>query len=392
MTSLRKEQNRLDRKQRELQSKLARGEITRAEYNRRLHQSMVSRQEDVALYDDPARRSALYTSSIVSKSTKGNRAMIRRIESRTEAEWLARSTANWVGSMLNPAMFESDLPDLFSIGPMDLTLFKTEFTVAPNSSGDIQLNISKGVKEVVEVVQGVATFGGLQYYTGGPNGRAFDCYKWADTDNITSAYRIVGESATVTFEGSTLVDSGMAAIACLPPYFPSSTPLPPVTYDQISSYDYSTSRAVRNDMYQPLFPFDTVQACNLHEWGNVIGTTDPSIAYAAEGINYAGTFPNNERRIRVVVYQLVELCSVTPYTSGGRRGASGTPYHPQTVALGQHIIGKLHEHHKSRHGHHWNIGKAITKLGGTLLNEGVEQMGGLAKKALPMALSALAAL
>lgn len=278
---------------------------------------------------------------------------------RENPRWLADSWSSYVGRMLAPQDFADTggVVDLMSIGSTDTQLFKTEFTVAPDTNGLVVIEIHKSANNLVVIPNGVATFQGLLYYSGGPNTAKFDVYKWTGTDAIVSSFRAVGISLRVTFEGDTLTDGGALAVSSFPPYSATATPTPPATYDEVAGYSDSYTGAARDGCYQPMIPFSR-KFSEEQSWDSNPDTTSEFITFVASGINVTGVYPNNLPRFRVVVNTLFELYSVTPYLVGSSHGGVASIPHPMGAPVGAHVARKLVKHKK----HNGDATHDLTKM------------------------------
>lgn len=347
-------------KRQQLEDLYRKKQITRAEYRRRLRQSAFDRDLEKL---KPGEYSRMSTA----------------IEARQDPQWLAKSFIAQMGAIFSPQDFEDvKVADLFTLFPTENQLFKTEFTMSPDANGVMAFSVYKSMNSQIQVHLGCATFGGLLYYPSGPNGEDINVFAYTDTLAFNYGWRLVGQSMEVSYEGTTLADSGVAVSCFMPPLVTSGIS-PVTTYAALASYDWSKTAPLRDGLYEVSLPVCAKQMTEFKAFQTTVGNGHGWMAYAAEGVNYSGTYPNAEARIRVVVYTLIEQTAIVPYASGSvGPGAGGFPLHPATAA----VVQSASRHLVKRHAHHgsgWSFSSMMGKLGGWLEDEGAE----LLSEALP---------
>jgi hypothetical protein len=348
------------------------GKIDKEEYNRRSAQRAISR----ATAGMAGRRGAALRDSLLE---------------RLDRDYFHKSFVANLGAIFSPQDFEGvKVYDPLMLVPSDSQLFKTEFTVAPSATGSFSLAISASMKEVCTVFDGVVRFLGLSYYPLGPNGSIINVFKYTEASAMTLCYRSVGQSVIVSYEGSTLNDSGSVAWTSVPQWRnPSITPL--TTYSDIASYDYAKTGPARETMYMVSLPCGSGAMQATSEPQYVRGEGWQGLRIAGEALQVSGTYPATEARLRVVVYNLFEVFSVDPFVSG----TIGSPYdHPQAAVAAHQAAAHIIKKHSS-HGSGLDFGSVLRTAGSWAAKEGASMLKSygpsLKKYALEMAKDAVAA-
>jgi hypothetical protein len=328
---------------------LKKGTITKDEYNRRRAQQGIA----AASAGLVGRRGASMRDSLME---------------RLDKDYFIKSFMANLGAIFAPQDNEGvKVYDPLTLVPSDSQLYKSEFTMAPNDTGELCFSVIPSMKSLVTVHAGTARFGGSSYYPGATD--VFDCYKFASISVTAVAYRTVGTSILVTYEGSTLNDSGSLAWASFPSW--RNTALTkPVTYSTVASYDYAHTGPARDAHYAPWMPTSTQSMTNFNSPTDVRSDLYGSVTFAAEAINVNGAFPTCDARLRVVVYSLFEVCSVDPMISG----TVGSPFeHPLAANAAHHAAAHIMRVHKSSgNNFSWKnvlgtVAKWAVKEGSTLL-------------------------
>jgi hypothetical protein len=303
---------------------LKKGTITKDEYNRRrAQQGMAAASAGLV-----GRRGASMRDSLME---------------RLDKDYFVKSFMANLGAIFAPQDNEGvKVYDPLTLVHSDSQLYKSEFTMAPNDTGELCFSVLPSMKSLVSVHSGTARFGGSSYYPGG-TASVFDCYKYTSISETAVAYRTVGTSILVTYEGSTLNDSGSLAWASFPSWR-NTTLTKPVTYSTVASYDYAHTGPARDAHYATWLPGSGQTTKALVSPTDVRSDLYGSVTFAAEAINVNGSFPACDARLRVVIYSLYEVFSVDPMISGTVGSAFD---HPLAANAAHHAAAHIIRTHKS---------------------------------------------
>ena len=151
-------QRKIKQKERSLQRKVRKGEISESQAEDRLAQSIQSHTGDRRA--PPAK-------------------FIRQVKPYRESEY-AKAYNYYLMCLLDPDLYESHIPDLFSLFPSAIETVVTRFTVSPDANGIIALRVvPRRFAQVGVMLNGTTVIGGTTY-TGGGVTPQFPMFKYAD--------------------------------------------------------------------------------------------------------------------------------------------------------------------------------------------------------------------